>query len=349
MDDSALGDALFSPSKAAQQRAQAHDWQHVEAWLSSLYPNRPLPTFERNDETLKVLLALAAANERADEEAALMQALEEEVRHELDEADVETADEQADCQLLCTIKEHLTSDGKQSLDALAQLSTTLNAPSTDPETLAHALLTQTTQSQTLTIHTATLHHLRTLLTTSLAHLRATLQEITAAPAFASPPASLPRQTADYLRQTKQLLPKLQEYSDRLAALPISASLVDADDAPPSPTKPRSPKHTRTRSANANARHPLANNNPLAAPGAAAAYLASPAAGPLSSGALTALLAAEEEVSQLRALVVRLEAQVRAYRDLPADREEARRLVRERETVLADMKERRDGRFEALVE
>lgn len=85
MDDSYLGDALFSPSKAAQQRAQAHDWQHVEAWLSSLYPNRALPTFERNEETLKVLLALAAANERADEEAALVQALEEEVRHEMSE------------------------------------------------------------------------------------------------------------------------------------------------------------------------------------------------------------------------------------------------------------------------
>lgn len=85
MDDSALGDALFSPSKAAQQRAQAHDWQHVEAWLSSLYPNRALPTFERNEETLKALLELAAANERADEEATMVVALEEEVRHEMSE------------------------------------------------------------------------------------------------------------------------------------------------------------------------------------------------------------------------------------------------------------------------
>lgn len=85
MDDSALGDALFSPSKAAQQRAQAHEWQSVEAWLSSMYPNRALPTFERNDETLKALLALATANERADEESALVQALEEEVGHEMSE------------------------------------------------------------------------------------------------------------------------------------------------------------------------------------------------------------------------------------------------------------------------
>ncbi|GME35885.1 uncharacterized protein LTHEOB_4939, partial [Neofusicoccum parvum] len=250
MDDSALGDALFSPSKAAQQRAQAHDWQHVEAWLSSLYPNRALPTFERNDETLKALLALAAANERADEETALVEALEEEVRHEMGEAGVATADEQADQQLLDTIAASLTSDGHQSLDALARLSTILNAPSPDPETLAHALLAPTTHQAHLTTHATALTTLRTLLARDLAALQHTLRTTTAAPALAPPAPSLPRQTADYVRQTKQLLPKLDEYATRLAAL-------GAADTP----TPSSPKHTRTRSAPAN-KPP----NPLAAPG-----------------------------------------------------------------------------------
>ena len=85
MDDALSPDALFSPSKARQQRAQANDWQHVETWLSALYPNRPLPTFERNEDTLKALLALAAANECADEEASLMRALEEEVQRETEQ------------------------------------------------------------------------------------------------------------------------------------------------------------------------------------------------------------------------------------------------------------------------
>lgn len=262
----------------------------------------------------------------------------------MSEAGVETADEEADRQILHTVNEHLTSDGKQSLDVLAQLSTALNAPSTDPETLAHALLTQTTHSQTLATHTETLSHLRTLLTTSLEDLRTTLSSITNEPAFAPPPASLPRQTADYVRQTKQLLPKLQEYSDRLAALPIAAAI--ADDAASASSPAKSPKHTRTRSRAQSSARPA---NPFAVPGAAAMYLASTGAGPLASGSLAALVAAEEEVSRMRGLVMRLEAQVRAYKDLPADREEARRLVREREGVLADMRERRDGRFEALVE
>ncbi|KAF9636230.1 hypothetical protein BFW01_g7125 [Lasiodiplodia theobromae] len=343
MDDSALGDALFSPSKAAQQRAQAHDWQHVEAWLSSLYPNRALPTFERNEETLKALLELAAANERADEEATMVVALEEEVRHEMSEAGVITADEEADKELLHIIEENLTSDGKRSLDALAQLSTILDSPSTDPEMLAHALLDLTTHAHTLTTHTATLSHLRHLLTADLHNLQETLRTITSLPAFAPPPPSLPRQTADYVRQTKALLPKLQEYADRLAALtlPSSSSSATADYAPP--PSPRSPKHTRTRSI------PQRPANPFDTPGAAARYLASSAGGgPLSSEALGALVRTEREVADVRAAVARLEAQVRAYKDLPADREEARLLVREKEGVLAEMREKRDGEFEALV-
>ena len=59
--------ALFSPSKARQQRALAQDWAHVDAWLSARYGGR-IPSFERNEDTLKELLTLVAANEKADEE-----------------------------------------------------------------------------------------------------------------------------------------------------------------------------------------------------------------------------------------------------------------------------------------
>lgn len=51
----------------------------------------------------------------------------------MDKAGVITADEEADKELLHIIEENLTSDGKRSLDALAQLSTILDSPSTDPE------------------------------------------------------------------------------------------------------------------------------------------------------------------------------------------------------------------------
>jgi hypothetical protein len=70
-DGSLSASALFSPSKARQQRALAQDWAHVDTWLSTQYGGR-IPSFERNDETLRELLSLVAANERAGEEDELM-------------------------------------------------------------------------------------------------------------------------------------------------------------------------------------------------------------------------------------------------------------------------------------
>ena len=75
MDPSDLSPtALFSPSKARAQLAQAQDWHHVNTWLSTHYrgASNRIPPFERNEATLKALLDLAAANERADEEVELV-------------------------------------------------------------------------------------------------------------------------------------------------------------------------------------------------------------------------------------------------------------------------------------
>lgn len=84
MDDLTAAD-LFSPSKARQQRAQAQDWAQIDSWLSYKYSGRTVPTFERNDDTLKVLRELAMANERADEERNIQQRLETGALKELGE------------------------------------------------------------------------------------------------------------------------------------------------------------------------------------------------------------------------------------------------------------------------
>jgi len=76
---------LFSPSKARQQRAQAQDWAYIDSWLQYKYAGRTIPTFERNDDTLKVLRELSMANERADESRAIQERLEREALKELDE------------------------------------------------------------------------------------------------------------------------------------------------------------------------------------------------------------------------------------------------------------------------
>lgn len=83
--DSLTPSDLFSPSKARQQRAQAQDWAHIDSWLSYKYSGRSVPTFERNEETLKALRELSTANERADEDRAVLERVEREARKELDE------------------------------------------------------------------------------------------------------------------------------------------------------------------------------------------------------------------------------------------------------------------------
>ena len=73
----------FSPSKARQQRAQALDWEHVNTWLEKRFAPKPVPTFERNEDTLRALLELAAFNENVNEERTLIDNVHEEALKEL--------------------------------------------------------------------------------------------------------------------------------------------------------------------------------------------------------------------------------------------------------------------------
>ena len=76
--------AIFSPTIARIAASTARDWSYVDSWLSSkLPPGRPLPSFERNPDTLKALLALAAANEAADEQRSLLARAEAEALKEV--------------------------------------------------------------------------------------------------------------------------------------------------------------------------------------------------------------------------------------------------------------------------
>ena len=75
---------LFSPSKARQQQAAAKDWSYVDGWLARKYHPKPVPRFERNDDTLQALLALAAFNEKADEEEELVERVEKAALEEME-------------------------------------------------------------------------------------------------------------------------------------------------------------------------------------------------------------------------------------------------------------------------
>ncbi|KAF2685782.1 hypothetical protein K458DRAFT_430495 [Lentithecium fluviatile CBS 122367] len=209
---------LFSPSKARQKRAQAADWAQIDSWLSYKYSGRTVPTFERNEETLKVLRELATANERADEERMMLERVERDACKELEED--EKTQNAEDEKILRTIEAHLSPEGSESLRALASTAVALNAPSANPETLAHALIANTSTSQTLSNNLAHMQTLQDCLDRQHALLRTQLNELQTNPAFTAP-SSVQRQTTEQTRQTKLLRTKIREYEDKLAALQSS--------------------------------------------------------------------------------------------------------------------------------
>jgi len=138
----------------------------------------------------------------------------------------------SDAHILDTISAHLTPEAQRNLTALANTSVALDTPDTDPETLAHALIHHTTTSASFSTHLDSLHILQSYLTTHLTTLRTDLSTLHS-PAF-STPASLPRQTIDWTRQTKHLRTKLREYEDRLSSLTPATTTGSGAGRPPEP-------------------------------------------------------------------------------------------------------------------
>ncbi|ORY15871.1 hypothetical protein BCR34DRAFT_584804 [Clohesyomyces aquaticus] len=204
---------LFSPSKARQQRLQAQDWAQIDSWLSYKYAGRTPPTFERNEETLKVMRELSTANERADEERVIQERLEREALKELDERTVHPTD----ASLLSSLTTSLTPTGHTALQSLTSTALTLSVPTPTPETLAHALIASTALSQSLRTQIAHVHTLQQYLETQHSLLRTQLAELTSNPAFSTPP-SLQRQTNEQVRQTKHLKGRIRECEDKILAL-----------------------------------------------------------------------------------------------------------------------------------
>jgi HAUS augmin-like complex subunit 1 len=216
-----LPTALFSPSKAAQQRAQAQEWHQVDTWLSAKYQGRSVPAFERTDETLKALLALSSANEKADEERDLLWNVQKEALGELKTV----KDSETKSALTTTIVRGLGDDGTAALDALASAAVTLDVPEPSLYSLAAATSVRSETSQALAQQLQHLTQLQKMLEAELQTLRAELHELRS-PAY-QPPLSLQRQTQDWIRNTKQLRAKLSEYSDRIASMPADSSEPEA--------------------------------------------------------------------------------------------------------------------------
>ncbi|KAK3715562.1 hypothetical protein LTR37_007050 [Vermiconidia calcicola] len=132
--------ALFSPSKARFQQAQARDWASVDSWLSKRYASKRLPNLERNEDTRQALLTLATLNEGADEQRSLVDRVEKTALQAHSKRLNGDAAAEADVQPLLSGLE-----GDDALAVLAETVVCLDSPSVDLPTLANAVVDLTAQ------------------------------------------------------------------------------------------------------------------------------------------------------------------------------------------------------------
>jgi HAUS augmin-like complex subunit 1 len=207
-----LPSAIFSPSLARQQLAAAKDWNYIDAWLSSKYTPKSPPPFERNNETLKALLALAALNESADEEQELLARIEARALQELE--NIHNANPHVE--LLASIEENLSREGEQSFNALATLSVTLSQPVPDVERLGRRMVDLQVSAAELEQASERISVLEAHLTDELASINNMIKELQS-DAYQSQ-EHMSKQTIDYQRKAKALASKLPELRDRVAAM-----------------------------------------------------------------------------------------------------------------------------------
>ncbi|KIN00952.1 hypothetical protein OIDMADRAFT_123506 [Oidiodendron maius Zn] len=209
--------AIFSPSVARQQLAAAKDWNYIDSWLSTKFSGKT-PPFERNNETLKALLALAALNESADEERDLFAKVESKALQDLrtnTEADPNAG-------ILNQLEGALTPEGAASLNALSFLSVLLNQPVADTENLGRRIIDLQVTSYSLDQASDRISILEKQLNTELDRINNLIKDLES-DAYQCPP-NLEKQTTDYQRRTKALAAQLPDLKDRVASLSAATGI-----------------------------------------------------------------------------------------------------------------------------
>jgi HAUS augmin-like complex subunit 1 len=203
--------AIFSPSVARQQLAAAKDWNYIDSWLSTKFSGKT-PPFERNNDTLKALLALAALNESADEERELLARVEAKALRDLQS----NADEDPNVEILNGLETALTREGQTSIEALSTLSVLLNQPLADTESMGRNIIDLQVTSYNLDQASDRISILENRLNTELDRINTLIKDLES-DAYQRPP-DLVKQTTDYQRKTKALATQLPELRDRVASL-----------------------------------------------------------------------------------------------------------------------------------
>ncbi|KAF7198084.1 hypothetical protein HII31_00440 [Pseudocercospora fuligena] len=207
MDSDWTASALFSPSKARAQQAQAKDWAAVDAWICRKYGSR-LPPFERNEDTLQALLTLANLNESADEQRNQIDKIEKAALQSLTKRNGNVSDE-----ILHSLQAELANE--THIDTLAETTVALDSPNVDIATIGKELIdlnsAQFEMQQQIRNAQCQLANLKS----EQAHLQTLLNELHG-DAFQTP-LDTSHLTNDWIKSTKTLRAKVAEYEERLSA------------------------------------------------------------------------------------------------------------------------------------
>ncbi|RDW94040.1 uncharacterized protein DSM5745_01362 [Aspergillus mulundensis] len=206
---------LASPAKARQAAIQAKDWAYVNSWLSRQYAPNPIPKFEKNEDTLRTLLALAAANEAADEEAAMLHHARRQTIEGFKAR--EKTEVKQKVELLEAVEYSLDEAGERDLDDLAETVVVLGALGTSTMDVGQSIIDLTREEFETQDQMKRVESLQSYLTREMVTLREQLEELKSNPAFEMP-ANLPALTSEWTRGTKLLNAKVSEYQDRSTAL-----------------------------------------------------------------------------------------------------------------------------------
>ncbi|KAK3305519.1 uncharacterized protein B0T15DRAFT_200333 [Chaetomium strumarium] len=331
--------AIFSPSLARAAASSAKDWSYVDTWLRRKFPGRGPPPFERNAETLRVLLALASANEAADEERALIARLEAETLQQLkargqsrdatrteDSQDhiSNNALEDARQAILTSLESSLTREGQTALNAMASLALQIGNPLPTPATLGSELISLSTRSAELE---QTISRIRTLTD----YISREAEAISKLSAELRPPS--PHHPHHHQRDPSDAEGEGEAEEEEGSRAPMG-------NYHPPPNLSIQNLETQRRIKALCTRLPELRDK--------VASLARSVGG-LPSPSIEQVRQEEEGYLSLLAQKKDLDAQVKAFQGLPPDTEQARQELESLRAELLRMTLRRDEVFEGLVE
>ncbi|KAM7197197.1 hypothetical protein V8F20_006746 [Naviculisporaceae sp. PSN 640] len=237
MSHLAPNSAIFSPSVARAAASAAKDWSFIDTWLHRKFQGtgRSPPPFERNPDTLRALLALANANEAADEECSLLAKLESETLRQLQLQSQQQAQQDQENNpdpdpasaareaILTALEDSLSREGSTALESLSQTSLLLSQSHPTPTDLGYALLSLTSQADHLEQTQNRLDILSRYISQQCLETQTLSQDLKRSEQY-RPPAHLAKQNLEMQRKIKQLSSKLPELRDKVAALANSVGM-----------------------------------------------------------------------------------------------------------------------------